>query len=308
MRTYSITLSFVFCLLFLPLLSAGAKDYQLYYLGGQSNMDGFGYVDQLPADLNSDVTGVMIFHGNQAPDAQAMDGRGIWAQLRPGHGTGFSSDGKINNYSNRVGVELTFACHLKELNPNAHIAILKYSRGGTSIDAAGAGNFGCWEPDFANGEGAGKGINQYDHFLAAVRYALSVKDIDNDGEPDNLIPCGIIWMQGESDAGTEEIAKRYETNLKRLMDLIRAAFRSSDMPVVIGRISDSGKDEKDGKMWDFGNIIRDAQAQYVKKDGRAALVTTTDSYGYSDPWHYDTKGYIDLGKQFAEAVFKLQQK
>lgn len=28
--------------------SAEAKDYKLYYLGGQSNMDGFGYVKDLP--------------------------------------------------------------------------------------------------------------------------------------------------------------------------------------------------------------------------------------------------------------------
>lgn len=308
MQTRFLSIIFTLFIVLSGQVSVQAKDYQLYYLGGQSNMDGFGYTKELPAGLNSEMPGVMIFHGNPAPDMQAVDGRGIWATLQPGHGTGFASDGKTNTYSDRIGVELSFARRLKELNPNANIAILKYSRGGTSIDAAGAGNFGCWEPDFTAGDGIGKGINQYDHFLAAVRYALAVNDIDHDGEPDRLIPAGIIWMQGESDAGTEEMAKRYEANLKRLMDLIRASFRNSDMPVVIGRISDSGKDEKDGKMWDFGTIIRESQAQFVNKDGRAALVTSTDSYKYSDPWHYDTPGFVDLGKQFAEDVYKLQQK
>jgi hypothetical protein len=67
--------------------------------------------------------------------------------------------------------------------------------------------------------------------------------IANDGEADTLIPAGIVWMQGESDAALNaEIAERYEANLKRLMDLIRAALRSDDLPVVIGRISDSGRD------------------------------------------------------------------
>ncbi|MHC4945993.1 MAG: sialate O-acetylesterase, partial [Planctomycetota bacterium] len=170
------------------------------------------------------------------------------------------------------------------------------------------GPAGCWEPDFQGGEGDGKGINQYDHFLATIRNAMAVDDIDGDGERDTLVPAGIVWMQGESDASnTEEVAKRYEANLKRLMDLIRAALRMDDLPVVIGRISDSGQDtrEKDGKVWNHGEIVRTCQDAYVGKEPRAALVTSTDQYGYSDPWHYDTEGFIDLGKKFAEAMTML---
>jgi hypothetical protein len=280
-----------------------AKTFKLYYLGGQSNMDGFGYVRELPEALQGPVKGVWIFHGNSSPDGADLDGRGLWAELRPGHGTGFTSDGKTNTYSDRFGVELTFARRLREIDPNAHIAIIKYSRGGTSIDIGAASTFGCWDPDY----NTSNGINQYDHFLATVTYATSVRDIDGDGEADTLVPSGIVWMQGESDAAHgEEIARRYEANLKRLMDLIRAVFRVDDLPVAIGRISDSGKDA-DGKVWDYGDIVRAAQASFVRKDGHAALVTSTDSYGYSDNWHYDTAGYIDLGKQFADALVGLRK-
>ena len=58
-------------------------------------------------------------------------------------------------------------------------------------------------------------------------------------------------------------------------------------------------------MWDFGDVVRDAQPTFVREDARAALVATTDDYGYSDKWHYDTSGYIDLGTQFAEALHRL---
>jgi hypothetical protein len=219
---------------------------------------------------------------------------------------GFSSDGKENQYSERFGVELTFARRLKELNPEANIALIKYSRGGTSLAAEAAGQFGAWEPDFRGGQGKGKGVNQYDHFLATVRHAFADQDIDEDGEQDTLVPAGILWMQGESDAAyTPEIAQRYEANLKRLMDLVRAALRTDDLPVAIGRISDSGRDENDGKVWDHGQTVRAAQAAFVEKDGFAALVTSTDEYKYSDPWHYDTAGYLDLGKKFAEAAVEL---
>lgn len=277
--------------------------YQLYYLGGQSNMDGFGYVSELPADLNAPVPGVRIFHGNTVPDDSSGGGLGFWSELRPGHGTGFSSDGVENDYSERFGVEQTFALRLLELDPDAKIAILKYSRGGTSIDSAAAGGFGSWDPAY----GGGDGVNQYDHFLNTVGYAISVSDIDGDGKPDSLVPSGILWMQGESDAAfTEEVAAGYLDNLTQLMGLLRAAFHATDeLPIVIGRISDSGQDD-DGLVWDYGDIVRAAQATFVESDVKAALVTSTDEYSYSDPWHYDTEGYIDLGRKFADAVVGLR--
>jgi len=280
-----------------------AKVYKLYYLGGQSNMDGHGRLNELPGELNTKVEGVMIFHGNSAPDGGEVDGRGIWAVLQPGHGGDFESDGKINKYSDKFGVELSFARRLLALEPGTNIAIIKYSRGGTSIDTSAAGRFGSWDPDYDKGTG----VNQYDHFLATVRNALAVTDIDGDGDPDVLIPAGIIWMQGESDGASKlEAAQKYESSLKRLMDLIRAAFRTDDLAVVIGRISDSGQDDRDGKVWNYGDIIRAAQQSFVKKDANAALVTSTDSYHYSDKWHYDGAGYLDLGNRFAEAVCQLQ--
>jgi hypothetical protein len=275
--------------------------YKLYFLGGQSNMDGYGYVVDLPPAMNAPVPGVWIFHGNDVADDSIGGGLGIWAELRPGHGVGFSSDGASNTYSDRFGVEQTFALRLLELDPGANIAIVKYSRGGTTIDAEGAGGAGSWDPAYDGGVG----VNQYDHFLTTVRNAMSVGDIDGDGMLDTLEPAGIIWMQGESDGySTPKVARRYLSNLTLLMELIRAAFRVDDIPVVIGRISDSGQDES-GRVWRYGDMIRAAQSAFVEMDGAAALVTSTDGYSYSDPWHYDTAGYIDLGRRFADAVVGL---
>lgn len=271
-----------------------AKKYKVFYLGGQSNMDGFGYNKELPAELNKPVEGVYIFHGNSTRDSFELGGQGIWEVLKPGHGTGHSSTFEKNNLSDRFGIEITFAIEMKKMFPNENIAIIKYSRGGTSIHIDAAGPFGCWDPDFT----AGTGVNQYDHFLATLKNAWAVSDIDGDGENDELIPAGILWMQGESDAHTPEIANLYLANLKRLMDLMRAALLTDDLPVVIGRISDSGNEE-DGKVWDFGNVVRWQQAKFVNQDKNAALITATDNYGYSDKWHYNTAGYIDFGKQFA---------
>ena len=299
------TLNLIFLISLFLIITACNPDkgsvYELYYLGGQSNMDGFGYVSELPEGMIYSESEIFIFHGNTSADDMPVDGKGIWAPLSTGHGTGFSSDGIINTYSDRFGVEISFGIQMKKLNPDSKIAIIKYSRGGTSIDAEAGNNSGNWDPHYQNGEG----INQYDHFMATVKNSLDIDDIDGDGRDDILIPSGIIWMQGESDADVnEEIANRYFENLSELMNLIRDAFGDKKIPVVIGRISDSGNDPS-GKVWEFGDIVRKAQHNFSEKDPNAAIVVSTDSYGYSDPWHYDSKGFIDLGYKFAIALDSL---
>ncbi len=298
-----------FVLICSSLFSSGQKTavpdtFYLYYLGGQSNMEGYGYNRDLPTDLKA-LKDVPIFQGNTAGDGVRNGGEGIWESLRAGHGAGFSSDGKLNKLSDRFGIELSFAARMTELYPGRKIALIKYSKGGTSIDSLGAAGFGCWEPDFRSLNG----IDQYDHFLTTLRNAFSARDINGDGREDILIPCGIVWMQGESDATfNEEVALQYYSNLKRLMDLMRAALRTDDLPVVIGKISDSGNDPNDGKVWNYGELIQYAQEKFARTDPAAAIVRDTRYYKYSDPWHYDSKGFIDLGRKFAEAAYRLERK
>ena len=138
---------------------------RLFYLGGQSNMDGYGYNRDLPDSLNQTYKNVWIFHGNTAGDQQPNGGLGKWEVLKPGHGVGFFSDGIKNNLSNRFGIELSFIKKLQAIYPNEKIALIKYSKGGTSIDGQAAGNYGSWDPDFKDGTG----INQYDHFLNTIK-------------------------------------------------------------------------------------------------------------------------------------------
>lgn len=284
-----------------------ATDFDVVYLGGQSNMEGFGTVKELPAELSSVIPDCYIYHAMAALDQHPIGGVSKWAPLKPGHGTDFVSTENELTYSARFGVELTLATELRKLRPNRKLAIIKYARNGSSIHQEIAGKWGCWEPDFHAAQGENRDVNQYDHFLATIRLALTNPDIDKDGSVDVCYPIGIVWMQGESDAAhSEAVAKSYQSNLKRLIDLMRAALRTDDLPVVIGRISDSGKHES-GKVWAHGDMVREAQRMFVEQDRSAKLITTTDKYGYSDPWHYDSAGYIDLGNQFAAALAELNK-
>jgi len=276
--------------------------FRLFFLGGQSNMEGHGLNAELPDSLLTVYKNVWIFNGYPAPDEDKKGGLSKWDILKPGHGAGFFSDGINNKLSAKFGVELSFAKRLQELYPNDKIALIKYARGGSSIDSLAAREYGSWEFDYRGTTG----INQFDHFLTTVNGALQLSDIDGNGVEDVLIPQGIIWMQGESDAFNEQVALRYYDNLKRLMDLIRATFRIDDLPVVLGKISDSGKDNN-GKTWSYGELVQYAQEKYAKTDKKATIARSTGYYKYSDPYHYDSNGYIDLGVKFAEAIYRLNQ-
>lgn len=294
-----------FCLFaFFTTVLLSAKEYQVYLLAGQSNMVGYGYVKDLPEGYGEFAGEVRIFHGNMAEDDQPIDGRGLWQELAPGFGKGFKSDGVSNALSDRFGPELGFAKALSEDSPDTPIALIKYARGGTALDASSMENFGRWHVGYKRGEG----VNQWDHCLATIRNAFADTDVDGDGELDQLVPAGIVWMQGESDGLELEPATRYAENLASIVSLFRAALRDEDLPVVIGRISDSGRDEEDGLVWDFGNVVRAEQAAFCEGDVNARLVTSTDGYDYSDKWHYDSAGFVDLGEQFGKSMLSLQER
>ena len=280
-----------------------SKTYYLYFLGGQSNMEGFGFNDELPPAAKAAVPRVMIYAGQMALDNETHGGVGSWQSLEPGFGTGFRTDGETNELSDRFGPELLFGQTLAAQGPpDRHIAIVKYALGGSGL-SVGVG-YGNWHPDFSEGIG----VNQYDHALKTLRGASAVADIDGDGVADRLVPAGIVWMQGEADAfDSQAAADAYRANLTRLMGLLRAAMRVDDLPVVIGKITDSGMAE-DGSVMDYIGTVQEAQQEFVDNDACAAYVVDTEDFGYlDDAWHYDTDGFVRLGTAFAEAMIRLEE-
>lgn len=277
--------------------------YKVYFLAGQSNMEGYGKAGDLPAELKQPVEGAFIFHGRVRKDGLPNTGIGRWQMLQPGFGKGFDTSGKRNRLSNRFGPELSFGRRMRELQPDETIAIIKYARGGTAL-IDGVSSYGSWDPDYSGDNGQ----NQYDHALAALRSAFDDRDVDGDGVTDRLVPAGIVWLQGEADANDKQAALQYRSNLVRLMDLFRAALRQDDLPLVIGQIKDSG-DTPETHMMQFSPEVRAQQQSFVEADACAALVAPTDEFGFlPDGWHYLSDDYLTLGEAFAEAMVALEER
>ena len=83
-------------------------------------------------------------------------------------------------------------------------------------------------------------------------------------------------------------------------------MRVDDLPVVIGKITDSGMAD-DGTVMDYIETVQRAQRDFVASDPCSAYVTVTDKLDYlDDGWHYDSDGFVRMGKAFAESMGDLE--
>ena len=277
--------------------STQVDTWKVYYFGGQSNMDGYGHNSKLPDSLRKKIPNAMIFNGKRDNEGSLKGGIGIWSSVEPGHGYMFETNGNFNSLSRMFGPELSFADKMVESGEK--IAIIKYSFGGTAL-YPGAG-YGDWHPDQER-------LNHLDNALSTINNAFDVADINGDGRLDRLIPSGVIWMQGESDAEhSKEASEAYYGNLKNLINLLRASLRNEKLPVIIGKINDSYMTPNGKPTQPFIESVHIAQKKFTEEDDCASYVTEIESYNFSDDaWHYDTDGFIKMGIAFAKAVKQLE--
>ena len=297
---YKLGIAYVLALATLLVTCNSSKEldiWKVYYFGGQSNMDGYGFNDQLTDSLKKKIPNSMIFNGKRDNEGSPNGGIGIWSPVEPGHGNMFQTDGVSNSLSKMFGPELSFA--KKMTSDGLKIAIIKYSFGGTAL-YPGAG-YGDWHPDQER-------INHLDNALSTINNAFDVADINGDGRLDRLIPSGIIWMQGESDAEhSKEASEAYYGNLKNLINLLRASLRNEKLPVIIGKINDSYMTPDGKPTQPFIESVHLAQKKFTEEDDCASYVTEIESYNFSDDaWHYDTDGFIKMGIAFANVVKQLE--
>lgn len=275
--------------------------YDLYILAGQSNMDGEGLTTDLPDDLSGIQKEAWVYNPNRRNDQQPIDNRGFWEKLRPGHGSGYYTDGRRSLHSKKFGPELSFASRMREKNPDKKLLIYKYAKGGSSIHPGITTGWGCWDPGYDRGNG----INQWTHF----RYHLHRAIEKAEKKFGHVVPAGIIWHQGESDAShTRTIADAYGVNLSSLLMQMREEAGNPSLPVVVGQISDSmiGRGKRK-QTYPFGDTVKSAQRKFVEQDKHSALVTAPEGHGFIDAWHYDSRAYIDFGICFADAMMDLQK-
>lgn len=237
---------------------------QVYLLGGQSNMDGWGYVTGLPPALQLAQDDVDIY----------WSGRGQWTGLAA------SASGSAWGVE-YFGPEVLFGRTLADRLPEQQLSLVKHAVGGTDLAE-------CWNPGESREDPAQGGC--YQGFIQTVDAALA--ELDAQGVAYEV--AGMAWMQGESDAYNLDFSDAYGENLAHLIARVREDVSTPEMPFVMGQIDCIGCPYRD--------TVRDAQAQAAAASESVFMVATDDLPQNLDFLHFDASGQRTLGRRMAEAL------
>lgn len=245
-----------------------AEEIDLFVLAGQSNMQGCqGNAEGYPADSKGLDRKIKFYW--VTPSFSSSGGK--WTFLQPQGGI-FAKG--------HFGPEVVFARLMAEGGRN--IAIFKYSLGSTSLA-------NDWK---APGKGG-----MYDRMLAELR--KSVKLLQEQGH--KVAFKGFVWIQGESDAQTKELADAYEARLKLLIDdFRRQAANDATLPFILG------VDEQHPWVKNFPQVVT-AQRQLAKSE-KNVIATSMIGLEKADVTHLTPKGLEEHGRRLFDAYNSLTAK
>jgi hypothetical protein len=278
--------------------SAEAVPIKVFILSGQSNMQGVGKIQDLGPSLPNYPN--IRFYGAQNGAASLT----YLPALKP-EGTGASPG--------QFGPEFGIAEKLTAKYPTSKMAFIKVSFGGTSLQ-------GNW----IDNQPAGTiSIGVYTWFTSRVKEALALLQKD----PAGYQICGVIWMQGETDASVLEYSLPgvYRKNLKNFVDNKIRGFLSpypqskigGYLPFAYGQIHLYGKGP-DGyplaNNWKYGSaiVLEQYYAQTLIKGVRCTpgpinaevYPVMVDGDGYNVN-HYDAAGLKKVGQSLGSALVQL---
>jgi autotransporter-associated beta strand protein len=257
-----------------PLLSiflavnSWAASYDVYLLAGQSNMDGMGLTNDLVGGFSvwtQPQTNVLIYYENHFLTNYVPS----WQVLKPGW-SGESGSGLTLSPTN-FGPELTIGYVLANANPGHNIALIKVSKGGTSLAED-------WSP----------GQDMYSDFASAVPTALGQLQALNGGGNTYTVH-GMLWHQGEADYG--ETHDQYEGLLTNFIASVRQVLGLPGLPFVIGEINEVNPGPN-------FLIIRQAQYDTSQLYPNSYFVSAMNLPVQSDGLHFTSLAVLGLGQRF----------
>jgi len=249
---------------------------EVYLLAGQSNAGGVS-----PASSYSEFTQV--------------DGEGTLTETREQILYSSNSNTGYNNTPGSLvpggnhGIEISFLDKIDNIRTKKQL-VIKYFAGGSEIET--------WEKDTGTDNNWDKMISSVDHVNNwATTYGY------------NLHWKGLIWFQGESDAGDD--TDDHKLKLQQLITNVRAHVNvnesGDELPVCLiqpdNRVAtfDSNGDYVSSTRVESINTVRDAQEQVADADSRVEIVDTA-TYQHLMDWngsghgvHWQTEAYVGIG-------------
>lgn len=241
-------------------------EFPVFLLMGQSNMAGHGCIrpgDPWQAGDLSPVSGVIVLGGQGTVESPRPRG---WLYWRPA-----AHPLHLNQGSAGFGLGLPFARQLLEDTHATRIGLIPAAWGGAGIDVLG------------------RGTPLYQNALHRARIAARHGTL-----------AGVLWHQGESDAGREPLVRTHPAKLVRLIGHLREDLEDPALPFVIGDLAHFGDDRRKLEAITRRAQIRAGLRQVAEEDPRAAFVESDGLTG-SDNVHFDRASLIEFGKRYAAA-------
>jgi hypothetical protein len=168
-----------------------------------------------------------------------------------------------------VGLGRTFAKTLLHASRTASIGLIPAAFGGTSLDE--------WKP----------GDKLYTDAVRRAKEAMKSGKLR-----------GILWHQGEADAGTEEHVATYRTRFASLIQHLREDLNAPDIPVVVGELGEFQK----GK---FTRQLNEQLALIPFVVPHSAFASSAGLTDKGDSTHFNSPSAREFGRRYALAFLSL---
>ena len=254
------------------------KKIKVFFLAGQSNMDGCARAYNLNKEdlerLEKAKKNVVLYYNHQKPIPLNVSNANEYVKKT------FKTDQVF-------GPELFFGIELSEAYPDHQIILIKRSRGGMSL-------YGAWNPNWT--EEKAQLMNEQDDpqlYHDFVNYAHNIlKEYDKS----DYELCGMLWVQGEADSWKNKVdtkaADTYELNLNNLLKGVRTEFVSPELPFIIFQVGN----EK----------VVQAMGNIANNDENVSLIPQeenddSDSFFVKNPspiYHYTYESMKKIGESF----------
>ena len=246
----------VLFIIIILIMKANHRPTEVFLLLGQSNMLGLGKIETLDNNLLNLPANVDFYIKDQKMTFKEKT-------FRPKY----------------FGPEITFSKLISTHFPRrANIVIVKFGVGGRSIR--------CWDQNWRNSAATcGKG-DRYNELMSYIRQFMNNQKFKF---------SGIVWMQGETDAQREELARTYGENLQSLILKFRKDLNTPNLPFIFGITERFNAPLQNHP---FLEQVQNGQ-NIVSKKMRCVKSTLTADLSSHDG-HIDSKGLLELGNRFAK--------
>ncbi len=289
---------------------------RVFWLAGQSNMQGQGVVDLDHPEYYNSGKGILknVMKNPEFTEKykHIVDEEGDWVvrddvfvryqtkdELKVGGlSIGFTGYGGKHH----IGPEFQLG-HIVGTGFEEPVLLIKTAWGGKSI-----------HKDFRPPSAGGTIGEYYQKMIAEYRQGL-IKIGNDFPHLANLNPVlsGFVWFQGWNDMFDETARRDYKSNLIHLINDLREEVKQPDLPIVIGELGNGGLDANKNML-----SIRSAQKAAAQELGSNAVFVPTSQFarpaqdspnvGHGHHWFGNAESYFLIGDALGKALLKLNGK